>query len=308
MHEREVDRGAASLQEALRELPLLDQVFLGMQAMNVDLVDGYLEDWETKLLAEYIERERTPTEGALFVSALSQMWIFATYELLRTWRSRASEIVRWARTLGTLEGDERADVIASKRAEVERRASEVLDTDIHWRDFERASEDAAFVDALRSALSRTAVTFHAVEAVRVWLAKHEVPRRDGLYAGAPGYGRIDMETGSIYWQVELGRDEVTLISRRGLADMLRSLARPNDRILPTAIQERIAPMERHGYGLNRVVVSLDDGTDLPGVHVLWATEVVRVEGYDDLPFETARVVDVRPDPPDRAEADDDPRF
>ena len=306
MNEREIDRGTVSLQEALRELPLLDQVFLGMQAMNVDLVDGYLEDWETQLLAEYIERERTPTESALFVSALSQMWIFATYELLRTWRSRASEILRWARTVGSLEGDERAEVIASKRADVERRASEVLDADIHWLDFERASEDAAFVDALRSALSRTAVAFHAVEAVRVWLAKHEVPRRDGLFAGAPGYGRIDMETGSIYWQVELGRDEVTLISRRGLADMLRALARPNDRILPAVIQERIAPMERHGYGLNRVVVSLDDGTDVPGVHVLWATEVVRVEGHDDLPFETARVVDVRPDPPTRAEADDDP--
>lgn len=308
MTEREEDLGVPSLHEALRDLPLLDQVFLGMQAMNVHLVDGYLEDWEAQLLAEYIELERTPTESALFVSALSQMWIFATYELLRTWKSRASEIVRWAGSLGDFEGDERAEAVASKRAEVERRASEVLDADIHWRDFERASDDAEFVDALRSALSRTAVVFHAVEAVRVWLAKHEVPRRDGLFAGAPGYGRIDMETGSIYWQVELGRDEVTTISRRGLADMLRALARVNDRILPAEIQERIQPMERQAYGRNRVVVVLDDGTEVPGVHVLWATEVVWVEGYDGLPFETTRVVDVRPDAVPEVEAGENSPF
>jgi hypothetical protein len=308
VRERDEGHRAASLHEALRDLPLLDQVFLGMQAMNVHLVDGYLEDWEAQLLAEYIERERTPTESALFVSALSQMWIFATYELLRTWKSRASEIVRWARTLDTLEGDEHAGAVAANRAEVQLRAAEVLDADIHWRDFERASEDAEFVDALRSALSRTAVAFHAVEAVRVWLAKHEVPRRDGLFAGAPGYGRIDMETGSIYWQVELGRDEVAIISRRGLADTLRALARPNDLILPTAIQERIAPMERQAYGRNRVVVVLDDGTEVRGVHVLWATEVVWVEGHEAVPFDAARIVDVRADPAPEIESDADSPF
>jgi hypothetical protein len=295
--EAEGVEAGVSLHAALRDMPLLDQVFLGMQAMNVHLVDGYLEEWEARLLAEYIDRERTPTESALFVSALSQMWIFAVYELLRTWRSRASEIVRWARRLDGLEGDERAAAVAEKRAEVELRASEVLDIDVHWRDFERA-EDAEFVDSLRSALDRTAVVFHTVEAVRVWLAKHEVPRGDGLFAGAPGYGRIDMETGSIYWQVELGRNEVTIISRRSLADMLRALALPNERILPAAIKERIAPMERQSYGCNRVRVVLDDGTEMPGVHVLWATEVVWVEGHDALPFDVARVVDVRPDTPE----------
>ena len=67
------------------------------------------------------------------------------------------------------------------------------------------------------------------------LAKHEVPRQGGAYAGAPGYGRIDMSTGSIYWQVELGRNEVTVLSRRGLADALRMVACPNDRILPVAM-------------------------------------------------------------------------
>lgn len=46
-----------SLHEVLRGLPLLDEVFLGMQAMNIDLVDAQLETMESALRAAYIERE-----------------------------------------------------------------------------------------------------------------------------------------------------------------------------------------------------------------------------------------------------------
>jgi hypothetical protein len=87
--------------------------------------------------------------------------------------------------------------------------------------------------------------------------------------------------------------------------MLRALARRNDLILPTAIQERIAPMERQLYGRNRVVAVLDDGTEVPGVHVLWATEVVWVEGHEAVPFVAARIVDVRADPAPEIESNAD---
>ena len=72
--------------EALRTLPLCDEPYLGMQVMNLGVVDGFLENQEARLLAEYMETERTPLQIGVFVSALSQMWIFALYELLRTWR------------------------------------------------------------------------------------------------------------------------------------------------------------------------------------------------------------------------------
>lgn len=290
------------LQEVLRGLPLLDEVFLGMQAMNIDVVDAYLEDLEAQLLQEYIERDRTPVESGLFVSALSQMWVFAVYELLRTWRRRAREVLRWAEELAALGDDEREAAMAAKRQEIERRVSEARDAEVRWRVFERA-DDAQFAEELRSALNRTEVAFHDVEAVRMTLAKHEVPRQGGAYAGAPGYGRIDMANGSIYWQVELGRNEVAVLSRRGLGDALRMVSRPNDRILPVEIQERVGRMERQSYGINRVAVVLDDGTEQRGVRVAWATEVVGVDGYDRLPFEVARVVDVRPDPAPADEQD-----
>lgn len=62
-----------SISEALESLPLLaDDLYLKMQAMNLELVDASLEDLETKLWVEYMERERTPSLSATFVSALSQ--------------------------------------------------------------------------------------------------------------------------------------------------------------------------------------------------------------------------------------------
>ena len=75
-----------SMEALLWTLPLFDNLYLSMQGQNVMLVDFHLRDLEASLLAEYHQRERTPFPAVLFVSALSQMWIFATYELLRTWR------------------------------------------------------------------------------------------------------------------------------------------------------------------------------------------------------------------------------
>lgn len=295
------------LHETLRGLPLLDELFLGMQAMNVDLVDAYLRDLEADLLREYIEAGRTPSASATFVSALSQMWVFAAYELLRTWRQRATEVMSWAHELAALTEDERANAINAKRQEVERRASETLDPASKWDMFERAT-DPLFADKLRLALDRAELAYRNIEAVRMTLAKHEVPRSRGLYAGAPGYGRIDMPTGSIYWQIELGKNEVAIMCRADLSDALRALSRPNDRILPVAIQDQVADMPRHAYGFTRIAVVLEDGTHHDGVHVAWGTEVVGIEGHDRLPFAVAQIASAQSDPPPEADTDDDAPF
>jgi hypothetical protein len=295
------------LNEVLRELPLLDDLFLGMQAMNVDLVDGYLEELEAQLLREYMANDRPPIPSMMFVSALSQMWVFAAYEILRTWRQRVREILQLGKRLEDLAGEEREAAMTAKREEIEARAAEARSADVRWQAFERAA-DPQFVEELRSAINRTEVTFRDFEALRMTLAKHEVPRQHGMYAEAPGYARVDMSNGSFYWQVELGNNEVTLLSRRGLADALRALSKPNRRVLPPAIQERLVGMEHQSYGVNRVVVVLDDGTEVPGVHVLWATVVGRVEGHSDVPFDVARVVEVRRDLTPEPEPDEDALF
>ena len=42
------------------------------------------------------------------------------------------------------------------------------------------------------------------------LAKHELPGVKGSFVMAPGYGRIDMSDGSIYWQLVLRGNEVDM--------------------------------------------------------------------------------------------------
>lgn len=88
-----------------------------------------------------------------------------------------------------------------------------------------------------------------------------------------------MATGSIYWQVAVGDDEAVLVTRREIADGCRRLALPNDRILPVEIQERLEAVPREGYGVKRVAVTLEDGTEYSGVRVAWGTEVVAVQRY-----------------------------
>ena len=63
--------------------------------------------------------------------------------------------------------------------------------------------------------------FRRIESLRMNLAKHEVPKRKGERAMAPGYGRIDGSDGSIYWMVDLGNNEVDMVSRRSLSKQLR---------------------------------------------------------------------------------------
>lgn len=65
------------------------------------------------------------------------------------------------------------------------------------------------------------------------------------------------------------------------------------RALPEDIQDRVADMPEHSYGVTRVVVILDDGTEIPDVYVAWAKEIVKVGTSEKISFDPGRVVDVR---------------
>jgi hypothetical protein len=65
------------------------------------------------------------------------------------------------------------------------------------------------------------------------------------------------------------------------------------RDLPRHIQEQINSFPESSYGANRVTVVLDDGTVYREVVVAWAREVVRVGKSEHIPFDPARVVEVR---------------
>jgi hypothetical protein len=57
------------IDEVLKSLPLLNDLYVGMQAMNLTIVDSMIEEMEGDLLAEYIHLERTPIPSVMTVSA-----------------------------------------------------------------------------------------------------------------------------------------------------------------------------------------------------------------------------------------------
>ncbi|MFH1296852.1 MAG: hypothetical protein ABIJ04_06215, partial [Bacteroidota bacterium] len=112
----------------------------------------------------------------------------------------------------------------------------------------------------------------------------------------PGYGRIDMSDGSIYWQVVLEKNEIDLVSRRAIADDCRALLKKRpSAFLSEPIQEKIATFPRHGYGVKLVTAILKNGIEYKNVMVAWSREVIHVGGYANVPFDARKVIDVRYD-------------
>lgn len=210
----EIDSSA--LREALCKLHLLgDDVFLRMQAFNLAIVDQFITNLEYQVLKKLIDEDGTPVAEAAFLSAQSQMWIFAAYELFRTWRERAREMIKWAESGG----------LEQKLA--------VYETDdgyMHFGRQYRAGQiravlaDPDKVNVIRRDVKRTHILFARLEAIRVSLAKHEVRKKKGSVALRPGYGRINQWCGALDYEIENGRYSLGDINRRDIADEIRILS------------------------------------------------------------------------------------
>ena len=92
--------GQSELREGLLSLALFgSDTNLRQQAFNLGLVD--VSSCSSKLSCFESTNDEEPYIGeAAFINALSQMWIFAAYELIRTWRQRAKELVTLAENGG----------------------------------------------------------------------------------------------------------------------------------------------------------------------------------------------------------------
>lgn len=213
----------------LTSLPLFDNIFLRMHALNIAIVDDYLEHMEKNLLEEYIEKETTPIPTATLVSALSQMWIFALYELLRTWKQMVSELLAYNEAISGIRGDpefkrKKEKLGGPKKAKFYRPAvSEKIEEAFYNKGFRRIETDESFANILKQSLDMVMEAFRSIADLRVTLAKHEIPGARGVRAFATGYSRIDMETGSMYWLIEKKDGSSEIISRRSLADIIRDL-------------------------------------------------------------------------------------
>lgn len=210
----EIDFGR--IHTLFRSLSLFDDMYLNMQGMNIALIDQFITEWEYALLQEYIDIERTPLDMAMFVSAQSQMWIFALYELLRTWRSRINKLIKWKENGG----------IAQVLKNIEK---DHLNLAAHFRKshLEKLRDDPAFVNALQSDSKLLDGVFSMTAAIRINLAKHEIQGKDNSIPRAPGYGRINPWCGALNFEIEHKDNSFEYINRRDIAEALRKIEIPN---------------------------------------------------------------------------------
>ncbi len=184
------------------------------QAFNIALVDEFVMNLELKLLRQQFLEERTPIAEAVFVSAQSQMWIFAAYELMRTWRQRAKNMIKWSDNGG----------LDAKLAHL-RRKTAYRHVGREWRakHIEQILANPALVQTIRDDLRRTHIPFARIETVRVSIAKHEFRGQPNSVAQMPTHGRINRWSGSLDFEIENEGAVFGTISRRDIADMLRDI-------------------------------------------------------------------------------------
>lgn len=196
-----------------RWLPLLDDdLWLGMQAMNVGIADFVVTQMELSLLEEYFEIEKTPTESAMGVSALSQMWVYGLYEVLRMWRDRRYQFKKLFDNGG-----------------VELKLASLPDDDplnsaisIRRTQLERYRDSGDYRQKIEETWQKLEPVFRMAELYRINLAKHCAPGKDLVIPRAPGYGRINMMCGAMDYEL-IDRDGYYQhMNRRDIADALRT--------------------------------------------------------------------------------------
>lgn len=214
------------LPEALRKLALFSgDPYLNMQATNLGMIDRWLIDIEAEVLKRLIAEERTPMNDAMFLSAQTQMWIFASYEIMRTWRQRAKDVLKLINNSG----------VQLKIAALEEELGYVhTGRQMRASQLREVQEDPAMASKIEADLRRTHIVFVQLEALRVSMAKHEVRGKPNMIAMAPGYGRIDRWTGSLQYELGNGKYILDYISRRDIADGIRAIDHEGD---PQSIEE-----------------------------------------------------------------------
>lgn len=205
----------SEMSEALASLQFLgSDPFLRMQTTNIAIIDQFIMQVEAEVLDDLLN-ERIYIASGTFLSAQTQMWIFALYELLRTWRQRVRHITSLSKSRGLL-----------KQADALDKGAGYIHPNRHFRasQYRQADADPALIAIADDDLRNTHIAFRQIEMLRMSFAKHEQKGRRNSAADAPGYARIDHWTGSLQYQ--LGNDYAVFdtITRRNIADGVRMFA------------------------------------------------------------------------------------
>jgi hypothetical protein len=216
-------------------IPLCDDLWLGMQAQNIAIVDHIIRQFEQQALQRYYAEDSFSIADLAPLSAVSQMWVFALYEFLRTWMQRASKLIGYFEKLAAQKTPEEREAYMQKITdEAKERAKHIRIAPQFYTVHVGRVGNSDFIKGIREYRDEIKHLFRSVEAIRLPLAKHEMAgsKSEKFMAEAPGYGRVDTQTGSMYWQINLPDGYVDVINRHNLADgfmsMKRALARKRE--------------------------------------------------------------------------------
>ncbi len=188
-----------------------DDLWLGMQGMNVGFADAVITPMEYDLSRELFQSERTPVESAMAVGALSQMWVYGLYEALRMWRDRRYNFNTWLANGG----------IEQKIANMPDDEFANATIDVRRRQLIRFKDDQNYRNKIALAWGHFEPVYRSVELFRMNLAKHSAPGKNGVIPRAPGYGRINRWCGALDYELIEGDGCYQTMSRRDIADLLR---------------------------------------------------------------------------------------
>jgi len=181
---------------------------------NLAIVDQFIMELEEDVLQKLWAEERTPPE-TMFLSAQSQMWIFAAYELMRTWQEIAKDVLKLHKNGGL---QLKIDTLKKPQGFLH------VGREIRADQLQRVMEDKTAIKGIEEDLRLSHIPFGNLEFIRIALAKHQVPGKAKQIAIAPGYGRINQWCGSLDYQLERGRVILGQVSRRDIADQLRAMS------------------------------------------------------------------------------------
>jgi hypothetical protein len=210
-----------------RSIPLCDDVWLGMQAQHIAAVEIAIIRPLELHTAQKIFNEEAYVDVMLALNGVSQMWLFALYEFLRTWRQRATLLLQLADQYARTKPAKQEAFLAKTLTDAKGKEKHIFSGFSFYSQQISKIADADFVASLKAYFNKTDGWFGLIEELRMNLAKHEVPKARGMVAEMPGYARIDLVRGSLYWQFTDTQGRLQKLDRREAANFFLDIEVPD---------------------------------------------------------------------------------
>lgn len=208
-------------------IPLCDDTWLGMQAQHIAAVEiGIIRPLELQT-ARIIFNEESYGGIMMALNGVSQMWLFSLYEFLRTWRQRATQLLQLADQYAKTLPRKQKAFLERTIADAQGKEKHVFSGVSYYSAHVSRIADPAFVQAVEAYYNKTDGWFGFIEELRMNLAKHEVPKKRGMVAEMPGYARMDVLKGTLYWQFIDAQGGLQKLDRREAANFFLDIKLPD---------------------------------------------------------------------------------